>query len=294
MSATRRIRRAVRWTAAGLGLAAGAYGAYVGSAWYRYGHAAPPSGDDVDPLLEQFMPEYEVVERHQVHVMAPAEVTFSAAAEADLQQSMIIRGIFRARELILGAQPDAVSRPKGLLAEMQSLGWRVLAEKPGLEVVVGAVTQPWLANVVFRGLPPDEFRAFQGPDCVKIVWTLRADPVGPAESVFRTETRVATTDPTARRKFRWYWARFSPGIVLIRRVLLEHLKKEAERRAQTRRPGPGNGVAQGSAPHERPRSSRAAAAMAATLADAISDVFTGRFEKVPNPQSGFKNTRSAG
>ena len=48
------------------------------------------------------------------------------------------------------------------------------------------------------------------------------------------------------------------------------------------------------APHERPRRSRAAATMAATLADAISSVFIGRFEKVPNPQSGFRNTRSAG
>jgi len=45
---------------------------------------------------------------------------------------------------------------------------------------------------------------------------------------------------------------------------------------------------------DRPRRSRAAAAMAATLADAISSVFIGRFEKVPNPQSGFRNTRSAG
>jgi len=66
---------------------------------------------------------------------------------------------------------------------------------------------------------------------VKIVWTLRADPVGQSESIFRTETRATTTDRTARTKFRWYWARFSPGIVLIRRVMLRLLKREAERRA---------------------------------------------------------------
>jgi len=66
---------------------------------------------------------------------------------------------------------------------------------------------------------------------VKIVWTLRADPVGESESMFRTETRVTTTDQTARAKFRWYWARFSPGIVLIRRVMLGLLKTDAERRA---------------------------------------------------------------
>lgn len=40
-----------------------------------------------------------------------------------------------------------------------------------------------------------------------------------------------TTDPTARTKFRWYWARFSPGIVLIRRIMLGPMKTEAERRA---------------------------------------------------------------
>jgi hypothetical protein len=73
----------------------------------------------------------------------------------------------------------------------------------------------WEATVVFRGLAPDEFTAFHEPGYVKIVWTLRADPVGSCESIFRTETRVATTDPTARKRFRWFG----------------NLKKEAERRA---------------------------------------------------------------
>ena len=169
-----------------------------------------------------------------MRVPAPAAMTLSAAADTDLQQSTIVRVIFRARELVLGAEPDAETRPKGLLAQMTSLGWRVLAETPGREIVVGAVTQPWLPNVVFRGLAPEEFRAFQEPGYVKIVWTLRADPVGESESMFHTETRVTTTDQTARTKFRWYWARFSPGIVLIRRVMLGLLKTDAERRARGR------------------------------------------------------------
>ncbi len=232
MTATRHVRRSIYWTAGGLGLVVIAYAAYVGTAWYQYGHATSPKGDEADPLLDDFMPEYEVAERHQVRVMAPPEITLSAAAETDLQQSGVIRGIFKAREMVLGTQANAVTRPKGLLAEMTSLGWRVLAETPGREIVAGAVTQPWMANVVFRGLPPNEFKAFREPGYVKIVWTLRVDPVGPAESIFRTETRVATTDPTARSNFRWYWARFSPGIVLIRRVLLWNLKKEAEHRAR--------------------------------------------------------------
>jgi hypothetical protein len=98
---------------------------------------------------------------------------------------------------------------------------------------MGAVTQPWMADVVFRPLPPDEFAAFHEPDYVKIVWTLRADPVGAADSVFRTETRVATTDPTARARFRRYWSFASPGIILIRWMTLGPLKAEAERRARS-------------------------------------------------------------
>ena len=42
---------------------------------------------------------------------------------------------------------------------------------------MGAVTKPWDAEPVFRAMPPDAFSDFPEPDYVKIVWTLRADPV---------------------------------------------------------------------------------------------------------------------
>jgi hypothetical protein len=230
MNRRRSLRRGLVWTARAFGLAAAGYAAYVGVAWYRYGQVAPAGLDERDPLLDRFMPDYDVAERHHVYVMAPPDITLSAAADTDLEQSPVVRAIFRARELVLGSNTDAVTRPRGLLAQLTSLGWGILAETPGREIVAGAVTQPWLANVVFRALPPDEFRAFQEPGYVKIVWTLRADPAGASESIFRTETRVTTTDRTARARFRWYWARFSPGVVLIRRVMLRRLKKEAESR----------------------------------------------------------------
>jgi hypothetical protein len=98
---------------------------------------------------------------------------------------------------------------------------------------MGAVTKPWEANVTFRALPPEEFAAFNEPGYVKIAWTLRADPVAPLSSVFRTETRAVATDRTARSKFRRYWALLSPGIIVIRWMMLGPVKAEAERRART-------------------------------------------------------------
>jgi hypothetical protein len=223
------MRRLARWAAGGVGLAAAGYTCWVANAWSRYGQPRPGRGDEADALLDWCMPVYEVAERHRVTVAAPPDVTLNAAMAADLQASPIVRAIIQAREVALGAYPAPRSRPAGLLAETEALGWRPLAIRPGREIVMGAVTRPWLADVVFEGLPPDEFVRFDRPGYVKIAWTLRADPAGGEGSVFRTETRVMTTDAESRARFRWYWARFSPGIVAIRQLLVWQVRREAER-----------------------------------------------------------------
>jgi hypothetical protein len=224
-----------RWVAAGVAVAAAAYAAYVGITWYRYGTRSSPRNDGSDPLLDGFMPAYEVVERHHIRVAAPAALTLAVAGELDLQASPIVRRIIRARELVLGATPGERPRPRGLLAEVKALGWGVLASVPGREVVIGAVTRPWEADVTFRALPPEEFRRFSEPGYVKIAWTIRADEINAAESVFRTETRAIATDAYARRNLRRYWSFFSPGIRLIRWAVLTPVKREAERRAREER-----------------------------------------------------------
>lgn len=225
------LRSRLRWVAAGAGFAAGAYATSVGVSWLRYGHVRLPRPGEHDELLDRFMPAYEVVERHHVRVAAAAAVTLAAAKEIDLFARPVVRALIKARELILRAAPGDRLRPIGLLEEMQFIGWVVLAEIPDREIVVGAVTRPWEANVTFRPVPPDEFAAFDEPDYIKIAWTLRADALGATRSTFRTETRVIATNASARARFRWYWAFLSPGISLIRLAMLEPVKAEAERRA---------------------------------------------------------------
>jgi hypothetical protein len=213
------------------GLAAVGYATYVAGTWFRYGNPARSRPENHDELLDRFMPTFDVVERRQLEVRAPAAVTLAAAMEMDLSTLPLIRAIFRARELILGAMPDERQRPLGLIAETTSLGWSVLAESPGREIVVGAATKPWEPNVTFRSIPPPAFAAFSEPGYVKIAWTLRADSIATDRSIFRTETRAIATDSAARAKFRWYWSFFSPGIRLIRQMSLRLVKTEAERRA---------------------------------------------------------------
>lgn len=217
-------------TAAGLGIAGLSYGGYAAHTWYTYGRH-DRAGRGPDPVLDRFLPAYEIAERHETRVAAPAGLTWEAARAMDVNRSPLVRTIFAIRTLpsrLLGEAPS--QRSRSLLDETTAIGWRPLEEVPGRHLVMGAVTQPWAAAPVFRGLPPAEFLAFDEPGYVKIVWTLEVEPLGSGASRFRTQTRAVATDPAARARFRKYWAVVSPGVELIRRQSLGLVKSDAERR----------------------------------------------------------------
>lgn len=175
-----RRRRALRALAGGVGLLGLSYLAWVAATWYRYGRATSRRhGVREGSLLDRLMPAYEVAEQHEISVAAPAALTMAAAREMDLHRSLLVHAIFAVRTLpsrLRGAPPRP---PASLLAETLALGWRVLAEVPDRQIVVGAVTQPWRAEVRFRGLEPEAFLGFAEPGYAKIAWTLEAIPVGP-------------------------------------------------------------------------------------------------------------------
>jgi hypothetical protein len=147
----------------------------------------------------------------------------------DLHRSAVVHAIFRGREVTLRATPPARPQTVSLVDEMLSIGWGVLEEVPGRHIVLGSVTRPREANVVFRALPPAAFATFDSAGYVKLVVTLAVDSLGPRESAFRTETRALATDAESRAKFRRYWSVFSLGILLIRSERLKLVRREAER-----------------------------------------------------------------
>jgi hypothetical protein len=203
-----------------------AWAGYATTEWLRYGHA---SGATDNPYLDRILPRFEVAELHEIAVASPAATTYDTAYHLDMRRSRIVRAIFRGRELLMRSRAPRRRAQQEFLQEMLSLGWGLLAEEPGRLLVLGAVTKPWEANVKFVALPPDQFAAFNEPGYAKIVWTLEVRPVTESSSLFRTETRVATTDAESRKRFRRYWSMMSPGIRLIRRTALQLVKAEAER-----------------------------------------------------------------
>lgn len=206
-----------------------AYGVYSLTSRIRY--AASKQNSPGDALLDRVMPSYDVRTQHCIGVNAPAAATFAAIQGTDIEGSPIVRALFRAREVLLGAKHEPLNLPDGLFEQAAALGWRVVARIPGREIVFGAITQPWKPNPTFRGLPPDEFARFIEPGFAKIAFSLRVESVTAGTSRARTETRVQTTDRISRKRFRRYWTLLSAGIALIRIVLLRQVKEKAENSA---------------------------------------------------------------
>ena len=130
----------------------------------RFGRVPYRPVAEQDELLDQFIPVYDVYERHTIVVDASAEATLAAARNQKILDSPLVSAIFKAREWFMGSSPETTPRPQGLLDATLAMGWRVLADAPGREVVVGAVTRPWQANVTFRGISPEAFAAFREPE----------------------------------------------------------------------------------------------------------------------------------
>ena len=69
----------------------------------------------------------------------------AAAQDMDVARSPLVQAIFKAREIAVGALSEP-RKSRGLVEETLALGWGVLAEVPGREIVIGAVTKPWEGN----------------------------------------------------------------------------------------------------------------------------------------------------
>jgi putative NADPH-quinone reductase len=222
----RRIAGIARVLASAASLAGVAYLASALTSWARYGATSDPARGD--SLLDRFMPNYEVALRHATVVHAPASLTFAAIRLSDFQRSPIVRALFGMRDLLMRGRREDEGPVSLSIDDLTKIGWGVLDVDPGREIVLGTVTKPWQANSRFRPLERNEFTTFAEPGYAKIALAVNVEEVSSEHSEARTETRVQTTDPRSRARFRRYWALLSPGMAIIRRLLLQQVKHEAE------------------------------------------------------------------
>ena len=179
-------------------------------------------------LIDRFLPDYEVIEHHAVDVDAPVDEAYRAVKELDLARSPIVLALLFARglpHLFTGAV-----KPKRRLGldEIVESGFVVLGEDQDRELVLGIVGKFWQLSSGVHRIEPEEFVAFDTPGFAKAAWNFVVSARPGGGSRVETETRVVSTDDDARRQFSRYWWLIGRFSALIRRVMLQNIKREAE------------------------------------------------------------------
>jgi len=181
-------------------------------------------------LAGSFIHEPDVERVHSIVIDAPVHIVLDVAEHLDLHSIPTINGLFTLRRFLLHARPKPRSRTQALVSDTTAVGWIRLAQSPGRSLAMGAIAQPWIGDVEFESIRPEEFSGFSKPGFVKIVWTIEGEALDPHTTLLRTQTRVRATDDSARKRFFLYWLFAGPFVSLIRILALRAIRKQAERR----------------------------------------------------------------
>ena len=183
-------------------------------------------------LIESVMPRADALIAVHTMVAAGPAATYRAARDLDfltvrtplLTAAMWLRGL---PERLRGnsAAPPARLR----LEDMAAMpGWLLVGERPGSEVVFGAVGRFWRPVIDWRQVGPDEFADFDEPGWGKIAANFSVTRYGEQHTLLSYQCRTVTTDPDSRRRFRRYWWLIRPFVAHIMRATVATIKADAE------------------------------------------------------------------
>jgi hypothetical protein len=168
------------------------------------------------PLIDEWLPDFDVGERHDVAVPVDPERALELALGTLAAPDGVVRALFAARGMV--ARKETIER------FFPAHRFVVLARTP-TEWVVGAVGAVWRPR---GGLVPlgtaEAWRAAEEPGTIKAAADFRAERI-PGGSRLTTETRVKAIDEHARRAFRLYWLVVGPFSALIRRRWLQAIQQ---------------------------------------------------------------------
>ena len=200
-------------------------------------------------LIQELMPESDIVMRHVRGVHAPPERVFSALYDTDFGKSRLIALLFalRAVPALLVAPKETISKIRKrkpdsalTLERLTKEGFGMVAEQPGREILLGVTGRFWKASAKLA--PADRERFQLGPPAgeVLVAWNFLVEPAPDQHTRLSTETRIKAADVDTRLTFQRYWLVVHPGSALIRRSMLAAIAREAVLPVTTPCPRPGS------------------------------------------------------
>ncbi|HWB68736.1 MAG TPA: hypothetical protein VG518_02045 [Solirubrobacterales bacterium] len=171
-------------------------------------------------LIERVMPSYDRRESHHRRVSAHPEAIWEAVRELRAEEMAFTRLLMGLRTL----GRDRAGGSRRVLEGFERMGFRVLDEDPGRELVIAGIGRFWQPSGGLRAVEgAAQFAAFDEPGYAKTAFNFRLE-----DGVLWTETRISCTDDHARRRFGLYWLAIRPGSGLIRREWLRAIDRRAQ------------------------------------------------------------------
>ena len=177
-------------------------------------------------LIDEFMPEHDFIETHDISIRANAADIYRVANEIDFSESGVIRWLMRLRGMSVGNLT---------LSNLGRFRFEMLGETLNKEMVIGLVGKFWTIAGGLQKIDAESFKEFNTAGFAKAVWNFSLDQVG-AETRLTTETRIKCLDPDSRRSFGRYWMFIQPFSGLIRMEMLRTIKRKAEAAVPVNRP----------------------------------------------------------
>lgn len=185
--------------------------------------------------LDEWMPRWQVGERHVLKIAAPPAKVFAAIHEVRADEILLFRTLTAIRRCG-GTGPESIlnaPEQKPLLDVATQTTFMFLEDEAPRELVVGTViAAPRKARESGR-LEPDLFRRTLPSGVVLATMNFAVTPTEDGGSTVVTETRVCANSPAALRRFGIYWRLIHPGSDIIRRMWLRAIAVRAEDRQVT-------------------------------------------------------------
>jgi hypothetical protein len=180
-------------------------------------------------LIDSFAPNPDAIETHSIAIDASPEAVRHALWTADLGGSLIIKALLGLRalpEIVLHGGNTGRRNQKITLQSVIDSGFGILAEQPD-EIVLGVTGKFWRPTGNLSPFNREDFDRPVPAGLARGVWNFRLEEARLNRTILSTETRVVCGDDASRRKFRVYWFFVRPFSGLIRRIMLNSVRKAA-------------------------------------------------------------------
>jgi hypothetical protein len=179
--------------------------------------------------LDDFLPDYQFREYHELVVQAPPERVAAAAREVSFGDMPAAVWLMRLRRLA-GGRPGAGHVDRRPILEIMARpgsGFLPLDVSNPREIVYGMVGRPWTNERPPRVSTAEGFQAFHTPGHIRVAFDIHIVDLGEGRVRVSTETRTLGNDDASRRVFARYWRLIYPGSAIIRGVWLEAIASKA-------------------------------------------------------------------